>query len=257
MKKFILTLFSVSAVMGASPAAFAAEGGTAPEHQHWHFDGPFGQYDKAALQRGFLVYRQVCSACHSMDKLSYRNLEGIGYDDSQVKAIAQEYTVIDGPNDEGEMFERPAIPSDRFVSPFPNEQAAKASNGGAMPPDLSLIAHARHGGADYVYSLLAKGYVEPHGDVTLLPGQYYNEYMAGHVIAMAPPLSDGLVAYPDGSPERVEQYAKDVAEFLQWAADPHMEARKSAGLSVMIFLAMFSLVFFLAKKKVWKNVKKK
>lgn len=253
----ILALLVLLLTVSGLQSAHAAGAGETPPHQHWHFKGPLGQYDQDALQRGFLVYRQVCSACHSLDKLSYRNLEGIGYDDAQIKAIAKEYTVTDGPNDEGEMFERPAIPSDRFVSPFPNTAAAKASNGGAYPPDLSLIAHARHHGADYIYALLAKGYVEPPADSHLLPGQYYNKYMAGHVIAMAPPLSDGLVAYPDGSPERVEQYAKDVAEFLQWAADPHMEERKTTGIAVIFFLAIFSFVFFRAKKKLWKNVKKK
>lgn len=256
IRKVTLTTLACCALMAPTKAIMAAEGAETPPHQHWHFDGAFGQYDKAALQRGFLVYKNVCSACHSMERMAYRNLDGLGYNEAQIKAIASEFMIKDGPNDEGEYFERPGRPSDRFKSPFENVQQSKAANGGSYPPDMSLIAFSRHHGADYIYALLAKGYVEPpedwHG--TLASGQYYNKYMAGNVISMAPPLTDGIVSYPDGSPETVDQYAKDVAEFLQYAADPHMEERKEIGIRVMIFLFFFCLVFFAAKKKLWKDV---
>ncbi len=255
MKQFILTLFVFGVfVVTANTSVYAAEAGAVPAHQHWHFDGPMGSYDKAALQRGFLVYKNVCSACHSMKHMHYRNLDALGYSEAQIKAIASDYMISDGPNEDGEFFERPGRPADRFKSPFPNEAAAKAANNGAYPPDMSLIVNARHHGADYIYALLAKGYVEPPEGKELAPGQYYNKYMAGNVISMAAPLSDGLVAYPDGSPETVSQYAKDVTEFLKYASDPHLESRKEIGIRAMIFLFFFSLVFFLAKKKLWKDV---
>lgn len=252
IKYCFLIYFVVS--LGLVAPAYAAKEAKKPEPQDWHFNGPFGTYDKAALQRGFLVYKNVCAACHSMDKMHYRNLNGLGYTEAQIKAIAAEYTIIDGPNEEGEMFERPGRPSDKFKNPFPNIQAAKAANGGAYPPDMSLINFARKYGADYIYALLAKGYVDPPEGKILLDGQYYNSYMAGNIIAMAPPLSNGLVSYPDGSPETVEQYAKDVAEFLQYASDPKMELRKEIGVRAMIFLFFFTLVFYLAKRKIWKDV---
>lgn len=253
LRRTLLSLTLLGATLIAAPTQAAKEY-VKPIELDWSFDGPLGAYDKDALQRGFLIYKQVCAACHSMSKLSYRNLEGIGYDEAQVKAIAMEYRVTDGPNDEGEMFERPGRPSDRFVSPYANPEQARAANNGAYPPDMSLIAHARKGGADYLYSLLV-GYEEPPEGKELLPGQYWNKYMPGHIIAMAPPLMDGQIPYPDGSPETVDQYAKDVAHFLQWAADPKMEERKAVGIRVMIFLFFFTLVFYLAKRKIWKDVK--
>ena len=224
-----------------------------PPHQHWHFNGMTGQFDKAAMQRGLKVYREVCSACHSMKRVAYRNLVDLGYTEDQVKNIAAEYTVTDGPNDEGEMFDRPARPSDHFVSPYPNENAAKAVNNGALPPDLSLIVKARHDGPNYVFGILT-GYEEPPHGHELLPGQNWNKYMPGHVIAMAPPLSDGVVAYDDGSPQTVEQYAHDVVNFLVWAADPYLEARKRLGISVLIFLLVFTGIMYSVKKKIWSDV---
>ncbi len=234
-------------------SAKAAEGGEAPPHQHWHFSGMTGTYDRAALQRGFKVYREVCAACHSMNRLSYRNLTALGYTEDQVKNIAGEYTVIDGPDDEGEMFERPARPSDSLKAPFANVKQATAANGGAYPPDLSLIVKARAHGADYIYALLT-GYEEVPEEVTLRDGQYWNKYMAGNVIAMPPPLLDGMVAYEDGSPLTKEQYAKDVAEFLAWAGEPHMEKRKRTGVKVIIFLLAFAGVMYAAKKKIWAHL---
>ena len=252
MKKLALAI--LCSLLIAPAAAYAAGDSTPPPHQDWHFDGHFGTFDKAALQRGLKVYRNVCAACHSLKRVAFRNLEALGYDESQVKAIAGEYTVMDGPDDEGEMFDRPARPSDRFPSPYPNDNAAKAANNGALPPDLSLIVKARGHGADYIYALLSKGYVEAPADKKLLEGQYYNKYMAGHVIAMAPPLSDDIVAYEDETPQTVSQYAKDVTEFLAWAAEPEMEERKQTGIKVILFLLVFTAIMYAIKKKIWADV---
>lgn len=251
-KKSLVILLSLGVIMGASPAAFAAGASVHAPEQEWSFSGPFGTYDRAALQRGLKVYREVCAACHSLKYVAYRNLTDLGYAEAQVKNIAAEYTVMDGPDDEGEMFERPAVPADRFVSPYPNENGAKAANNGAFPPDLSLIAKARVGGPDYIAALLT-GYEEPHGE-ELLAGQYWNKYMAGHVIAMAPPLSDGMIAYEDGTDEIAKQYAKDVSQFLMWTAEPSMESRKQIGIKVLIFLLAFAGVMYAVKKKIWADV---
>ncbi len=251
MRRFIL--LTLLCVFIAPFAAQAAGDSEEPPHHHWHFSGMFGTYDKAALQRGLKVYREVCSACHSLERVYFRNLEALGYDEAQVKNIAAQYTVTDGPNDEGEMFERTARPSDKFPSPFENSQAAKYANGGAYPPDLSLITKARHHGPDYIRALFL-GYEEPPEGVELLDGQHYNIYMPGHIIAMAQPLSDGQIAYEDGSPDTVEQYAGDVAEFLAWAADPYMEERKQTGIKVILFLLVFAGVMYAYKKKIWADV---
>ncbi|MCO5730423.1 cytochrome c1 [Rhizobium sp. SSA_523] len=252
-----------------------AEGGTPhypihkPHNLDWSFAGPFGHYDKGQLQRGLKVYTEVCSACHSMNLVSFRTLEGLGYSEAQVKAFAANYEVQDGPNDDGEMFTRKAVPSDHFPSPFPNTQAAAAANGGAAPPDFSLIAKARgvtrgfplfvfdiftqyqEGGPDYIYSLLT-GYQEPPAGVEVAPGTHYNPYFAAAAaLAMAPPLSDGQVTYEDGSPETLDQYSKDVSAFLMWAAEPHLEDRKRTGFMVMVFLAIFTILIYLTKKSVY------
>ena len=236
-KKIILTSAAI-VVFGVSGAQASQSSGVKEIVDiPFSFEGPLGTYDKAALQRGLMVYRNVCSACHSLKRVAYRNLEALGYSEDQIKTIAGEYTVMDGPNDEGEMFERPARPSDRFKSPFANEKAAAAANGGALPPDLSLITKARHGGADYVYSLLT-GYAEPPHGMEIAEGKHYNKAMDGNVIAMAAPLSDGAVAYEDGTPQIVSQYAKDVATFLTWAAEPEMEHRKQMGVKVLLFFSL-------------------
>lgn len=219
----------------------------------WSFNGPFGTYDKAQLQRGFLVYKQVCSACHAMNKNYYRDLTAIGYSDAQIKTIASEYTVMDGPNDEGDMFERPARASDHIKRPYENDKAAAFANGGALPPDLSLITKARVGGADYVYALLT-GYEAAPAGVTLLTGQHYNKYKDGNIIAMAAPLSEGQITYEDGSPQTLDQYSKDVSAFLAWAAEPEMEDRKRMGAKVIIFLAVFAFIMYLTKRKVWEKL---
>ncbi|MEE2526454.1 cytochrome c1 [Hyphobacterium sp. HN65] len=274
MKRFITALAALAAV---SAPALAAEGEAhAPEPHDWSWEGPFGQFDDAELQRGFLVYQQVCASCHGLDQLSFRNLGQPGgpfelipdpehegeylswanpNDNPVVMAIAGEYMIMDGPDDAGDMFERAGVPADRFPNPFANPQQAAASNGGAIPPDLSVIVKARAGGAEYLRSLLLGYSDEIPYDVELLPGQHYNEYFPGGVLAMAAPLSDGIVSYPDGSPETVEQYAHDVTAFLAWAAEPHMENRKRMGLAVIIFLLIFAGLLWLAYRQVWSNVK--
>lgn len=249
MNKKILLVLSVLIVVPAS-AAMAAGGETVhPPKQSWSFEGPFGTFDRESMQRGLKVYRDVCAACHSLKRVAFRNLTDLGYSEDQVKALAAEYTVTDGPDEEGEMFERAALPSDHFPSPYPNDNAAKAANG-ALPPDLSLITKARHDGPNYLYGILT-GYEEAPADIELLDGQYYNEYMAGHVIAMPPPLTDGMIAYEDESLQTTEQYARDVVQFLSWAAEPSMEARKRTGMKVLIFLLVFAGIFYGIKKKIW------
>ncbi len=248
--KLIITLL----VLMMPVSVLAAGDAPTPHKQEWNFNGPFGTFDRGALQRGFQVYKQVCSACHSMNHVSYRNLSALGYSEAQVKAIASEYTVMDGPNDEGEMFERPAKPSDRFKNPYTNDQQARYVNNGALPVDLSLIAKARVGGADYIYALMT-GYKDAPEGETLGTGQYWNKYMAGHKIAMAPPLADDVVAYEDGSPTTLDQYAKDVSEFLMWTAEPHMEIRKRTGVKAVLFLLIFAGLLYTVKRKIWANVK--
>jgi ubiquinol-cytochrome c reductase cytochrome c1 subunit len=244
-----------------------------PVEEDWTFAGPFGTYDRGQLQRGLKVYKEVCSACHSMQLVPFRTLSELGYSEAQVKAFAAEYTVQDGPNADGEMFERPAIPSDYFPSPFPNHEAAAAANNGAAPPDFSLIAKARgvtrgfptfvfdiftqyaEGGPDYIHSLLTGYDHEPPEGMQIAEGTHYNPYfIGGKSLAMAKPLSDDQVTYDDGSPQTVDQYSRDVAAFLMWAAEPHLEARKQTGFSVMVFLVLFAGLVYLTKRKVWANV---
>ena len=239
----------------SSFGAFADTTAKQPLQLVWPFEGIFGTFDRQAAQRGAQVYFEVCSACHSNHNLYYRNLKDIGFSEAEIKQLAQKYTVKDGPNAEGEMFDRPALPSDRFVSPYPNEEAARAANNGAYPVDLSLIIKARHDGPNYVFSLLS-GYQEAPADIKLMPGLYYNPYFEGGQIAMPPPLTQGQVTFSDNTPATVQQMAKDVVVFLQWAAEPEMEHRKSIGLKVMIFLLVFTVFFYMAKKKIWKNLSK-
>ncbi len=253
IRKFTINVLLLLVLTVSSMAAYASEGGEKLPDISYSFDGPTGTYDRAALQRGYKIYREVCSACHSMKLLYYRNLEALGYNEAQIKNIAKEYTYIDGPNDEGDMFERPGLPSDPFKAPYENDKQAASANNNAIPPDLSLMAKARVGGPDYIFSILT-GYEEspPEGH-HLLEGQHWNRYMAGHVIAMAPPLTEGQVAYEDGTPQTLEQYAKDVSHFLMWAADPYMEDRKRTGIKVILFLIVFAGIMYALKKKVWKD----
>ena len=230
----------------------AAEGVAVPA-QSWSFDGIFGTFDRAALQRGFQVYSEVCAGCHGLEYVAFRNLADLGYSEDQIKAFAAERTVIDGPNDDGEMFERDAIPSDRFPSPFPNDKAAAANNGGAVPPDLSLMAKARAGGPDYIYALLI-GYEEPPADFELTEGSSYNKYFAGHQIAMAQPLDDDAVEYADGTTASLDQMSRDIANFLMWTAEPMLEVRKRTGIKVILFLIVLTALFYAVKRKVWSDL---
>jgi cytochrome c1 len=245
-----------------------------PPKNRWSFAGPFGKFDRGQLQRGLKVYREVCSVCHGLKMIAFRNLAdpgGPGFTTAQAEAIAAEYKVQDGPNDQGEMFERPGRLADYFPAPFPNDQAARARYN-AVPPDLSVIAKARgyergfpywlldmltqyqEHGVDYITALL-QGYEDkPPAGVTLPPGSFYDEYFPGHTIVMPPPLSDKRVDYTDGSPTTVEQYSKDIAAFLMWTAEPHLEQRKRVGMQVFIFLVVLAGLLYFTKKKVWREV---
>ncbi len=234
--------------------SYASTNSKDPKQMSWPFAGMFGSFDRQVAQRGAQVYFEVCSVCHGMQHLYYRNLKEIGFSEAEIKTIAKDKTVIDGPDNLGEMFKRPALPSDVFVSPYPNSEVAKVANNDVLPIDLSLIVKARPDGANHVYSILT-GYTEVPKDVTLIQGLSYNPYFEGGQIAMPPPLVANQVEYMDGTPATLEQMAKDVTIFLQWAAEPEMEHRKSMGLKVMIFLSIFIIIFFIAKKRTWKNIK--
>jgi ubiquinol-cytochrome c reductase cytochrome c1 subunit len=222
----------------------------------WSFKGLFGKFDRGSLQRGYQVYTEVCSSCHSMKYVSYRNLAEPGgpeFTEEQVKAIAVNFEVVDGPNSDGEMFTRPAKLSDKFVMPYENVKAAQAANGGAYPPDMSVLAKARSGGVDYIYSLLL-GYENPPSGVTLDEGVYYNRYMYGNNIKMSQPLSDGLVEYSDGTVATEEQMAKDVTTFLMWAAEPHLEARHKMGFKAILYLIILTILVYFSMKKIWSRI---
>ena len=282
MKRFkvIAAAILVSGFMGGAVLAEGGHDTPLPPRNDWTFAGPFGTFDKTQLQRGFKVYREVCSSCHSMGLVSFRNLAqpgGPGFTEGQVKALAASYKVKDGPNDAGEMFERDGRAADRWPSPFPNKQAAAAANGGAIPPDFSVIAKARsysrgfplflidmftqyqEHGVDYISALL-QGYSEETHGVEVPAGKYYNTYYPGNVIAMPKPLNDGQVEYPKGAdgrpqaPETVAQYSKDVAAFLMWAAEPKLEQRKETGFRVILFLIVLAGLFYFTKKKIWSRV---
>lgn len=271
----------VALALAGSLAAFVAPA-MAQEHEtpqpprvKWSFSGPFGKYNEGQLQRGFKIYKEVCSSCHSMDLLaigSLANPGGPGFSEAQVAALAAEYKVKDI-DDKGDSVDRAGRPADHFPAPFANELAAKAANGGTAPPDMSTLAKARgysrgfpwfvfdmftqyqEHGPDYIAALL-KGYVDPPKDFKLPPGGHYNTYFPGHVIAMPPPLQAGQVAYDDGAPPTLEQYSQDVSAFLMWAAEPHMVARKRLGFQVMFFLIVFAGLMYFTKKRVWHEVEK-
>lgn len=267
---------ALAAIIGVGPAFASEEAGATPHYPiklpkevDWSFAGPFGTFDKGQLQRGLKVYVEVCSACHSLDMVAFRTLEDLGYSEDQVKTFAANYEVEDGPDADGEMFTRTAVPSDYFPSPYANEAAAASVNNGAPPPDFSLLAKARYvergfpqfifdiftgyseSGPNYIYSLLT-GYEEPPHGMQVAEGTHYNpHFLAGAALAMAEPISDEQVTYDDGAPETQDQYAKDVAAFLMWAAEPHMEDRKHTGFMVIVFMAIFASLMFLTKKAVF------
>ncbi|HEY8014811.1 MAG TPA: cytochrome c1 [Dongiaceae bacterium] len=253
MRRPLLALLTAALIgSAAGGTALAAEAPTPPE-LHWSFQGIFGTYDRAALARGFQVYKEICSACHSMNLMHYRNLQDIGFSEDQVKQIAASVQVTDGPNDAGDMFERPGRPSDTFKPPFANENAARAANNGALPPDLSLIVKARKGGPDYVNGILT-GFSDPPADMKMAQGMYYNKYFPGHQIAMPPPLSDGAVTYPDGTKATVDQMASDVSNFLTWASEPKLEERHFIGVKSVLFLIVLTVLLYGAKRKIWAAV---
>jgi cytochrome c1 len=248
-----LSFAAALVVLSALPVAAQDNHAREIARQNWSFTPPFGSYDNAQLQRGFQVYQDVCAQCHSMGLLSYRNLGEPGgpeFSPKAVEALASQVQITDGPNDKGETFQRPGRPSDRFRSPFANEQQARAANNGALPPDLSVMAKARPGGPDYIYALLT-GYREAPEGFELAQGMHYNAAFPGHQIAMPPVLSDGAVAYTDGTERMLHNYARDVAAYLMWAAEPKLEERHKIGARVMIFLFVFAVIVFLAKRRVW------
>jgi ubiquinol-cytochrome c reductase cytochrome c1 subunit len=274
MRKTAFPLLVACTVSAASSAIAQEQHASVPSRQSWSFAGPFGTFDRAQVQRGLHVYREVCSVCHGMKHVAFRNLAqpgGPGFSPAQAKQVASEYRINDGPNDKGEMFDRPGRLSDYFPSPDANEQAARARFNGAMPPDFSVIAKARgaeagfpwfvvdavrqyqEAGPDYIYAYLT-GYGSAPAGVTLTTTQFWNEYFPGHRTAMRPPLQNGQVEYTDGTPTTPEQYSRDVAAFLMWVAEPHLEARKRIGFQVMIFLLVLGGLAYLTKKKVWSDL---
>ena len=258
MRKLIVSgAIALAALVAGTGAVVLAAGTEAhPPHKHWHFQGPFGTYDRAAAQRGYQVYAEVCSACHSLSLLAYRNLLELGLTENQVKGLIKDIVVPDL-NDDGAPIERPARLSDSFRKPFPNAAAAAAANNGKAPPDLSVIVKAREGGADYIYALLT-GYVpfdkltpEQVKEFAVTKDDNFNTYFPGHKIAMAPPLADDKVTYADGTKATLSQEASDVTEFLAWASEPWMEDRKRTGVRVILFLLALAGLMYAVKRQVW------
>jgi len=249
LNRIILIIF----ISTVSFSVYSEETNTNYAKTNWSFKGIFGTFDRASLQRGYQVYQEVCSGCHSVQHLSYRNLSEKGgpeFSVEEAKAIASQFEVEDGPNSDGEMFTRPGRLSDKFVKPYPNVEASTAANGGAYPPDMSVLAKARAGGADYIYSLLL-GYEEAPTGFELDDGVYYNKYMPGNKIKMSAPLSDGLVEYSDSTQATTAQMAKDVTTFLVWAAEPHLEAQHRMGFKAIIYLIILFTLVYMSKQKVW------
>ncbi len=248
MKK-ILTLF-----IALSTLIFAKEDTKKPKKFNWPFKKVNGTFDRAALQRGFQIYREVCSSCHALKYISFRHLKDLGFSEAEIKALAAGYDIEDGPGPDGDMFTRKGKPSDFLPNPYPHEQAAKAANNGAVPPNLSTVVKGRVGGADYVKSLLI-GYKDAPKGVKLGAGQYYNEYFSGNLISMAPPLMEDQVEYADGTKATVDQMATDVTTFLAWASEPEMEKRKGLGIKVLLYLLFLTALLWMVKRRVWANIK--
>ena len=279
-RNWLLAALLTGTAMAAASPAFAAEGNAEIHRQSWTFGGMTGNYDNDQLRRGFEVYRNVCAACHGLRLLHYRNLSEPGgpeLAEGNVELIAAQAQVPDGPNDDGEMFTRPGKPADRFALPYPNAKAGAAANGGAVPPDLSVMAKARtyeragpwyleplnwigdivtnyqEQGPDYIHALLTS-YGEAPSGMTMAQGMYYNAAFPGYQIAMPPPLSDGVVTYPDGVPATVDNYSRDVSAFLMWTAEPKLEERKRMGLKVLIYLTILAGLLYLSKRALWRNI---
>jgi len=253
MKKSVLAAVAAVALVFSATTAIASGGSGVPlKTVDWSFSGPTGTYDRAQLQRGYQVYKDVCAGCHGLKYIAFRNLVEIGFSDAEAKAVAAEFEVSDGPNAEGEMYDRAARLSDMMPSPYPNDNAARAGNNGALPPDLSLIAKARAGGADYLYSLMT-GYTDAPEGMELPEGMTYNPHFPGGQIAMPAPLDDESVEYVDGTKATLDQEAKDVSAFLMWAAEPKLEERHRIGLKTILFLIVLTALFYLTKRRVWRN----
>lgn len=250
----LLKALAFSAALFTSAPALAAGTAPPPPNAGFSFNSLFGTFDRASAQRGFQVYKEVCAACHAMRQLSYRNLMDLGLTEAQVREIAATFTVTDGPNDEGQMFERPGRVSDRFRRPFANEQAARAANNGAYPPDLSVMVKARKDGANYMHALLT-GYGDPPPGVTLMEGMNYNRWFPGYQIAMPNVLNEDQLEFADGTRATVEQMSRDVTTFLAWAAEPEMETRRAMGVKVLIFLTILGGLVYAVKRRVWADVK--
>ena len=258
MKKFLKILFFASLLINVNYAK-SAENSVELLKVDWSFKSFFGKFDRASLQRGYQVYNEVCASCHSAKYLSYRNLTEKGgpeFSEAEAKAIASNFEVMDGPDSTGEMFTRPARLSDKFVMPYTNEEEAKSVNGGAYPPDMSVLVKARKDGANYIYSLLL-GYEDPPTDIKLDDGVYYNKYMYGNKIKMSAPLSDNLIEYSDGTEATTEQMSKDVVNFLMWAAEPHLEQRHKFGFRVILYLVILSVLVYFSMKKIWSRIESK
>ena len=254
MNKFLLSFIAASTMLTAVPA-FANSGGHEPKQVEWSFDGVFGKLDKPSVQRGLQVYKEVCSSCHSLKRVAFRSLTEIGLSEAEAKSFAAGYTVKDGPNDMGDMFERPGALSDHFPGPYANDKLARVANNGALPPDLSLMTKAREDGPNYVYSILT-GYGQPVPEgVTVAEGAYYNPYMPGGIIKMPQPLHDDQVTYQNADTKAtLDQEAHDIVNFLQWAAEPEMETRKRMGIHVLLFLGIMTSFFYVLKKRIWSNL---
>jgi len=255
MRKLVLAGTVALATLAGATAVAEESAPALPKHE-WDFKGPFGTYDRAAAQRGFQIYKEVCSACHSFNMLSYRNLEELGLTEDQVKGLVADVQVPDI-GDDGSAIERPARPSDHFKKPFPNELAAAAANGGKAPPDLSVMIKAREGGPDYVHGILT-GYVpfekltpQQIKEFNVTADDHFNLYYPGHRIAMPPPLSDGQITYVDGTKNTLEQEVSDVVEFLAWSSEPHLEARNRTGVRVILFLLVMAGLMYALKRAVW------
>lgn len=253
--------FGLGIVCGSLGAYFLHEKASAADealhspNYNWKHTLPWQSFDHASIRRGYLVYKQICATCHSLDRIAFRHLVGVSHTEEEVKELAAEFEVQDGPNEEGEMFGRPGKLTDRFPRPYPNDEAARYSNNGSLPPDLSLIIKARHGGENYVFSLLT-GYREPPHGIQLRSGLYYNPYFAGGSIGMAPPLAvDGMVEYDDGTEATISQMAKDVTTFLCWAAEPEHDERHKMGLKAIFVLGLLSVSAFYLKKFKWSTLK--
>lgn len=266
--RFFVPLAAAAAILVSSHAQAATGDPKPPKDVHWSFEGPFGHYDRAEVQRGFQVYKEVCSACHSLNQVSFHDLvtppddptSGIGFTEAQAKAIAASYKVPAGPNDKGETTDangqpltRPGILADRFPAPFANDEAARAANSGALPPDQSLIVKARAGGPQYLYSIITGFGEKPPKGFTVLANKYYNPYFDGWNISMPPPLTAGQVTFSDGTKNDVDHEARAVTAFLAWSSEPKMEERKEMGFEVISFLALLSVLLFFTYRRIWKD----